>query len=145
MEIRCAKYHRLQAEFPNVCESELLEWLPNDFLKEGWLWKTGPRVSDVFRKRWFTLNGRVLMYHDNPLDPYPKGLVFVGHSSDGCSVYSGVLLTIRDQRFSFTFQTSSRIYNLSAETESERAEWIAILNRIINKPLTLLDYKSEFF
>lgn len=41
--------------------------LTQDFVKEGWLWKTGPRSSDGYKKRWFTLDNRKLMYHDEPL------------------------------------------------------------------------------
>lgn len=38
-----------------------------DFAMEGWLWKTGPKITDGYRKRWFTLDNRKLMYHEHPL------------------------------------------------------------------------------
>lgn len=78
MAIRCAKLHRLQVARPSANEADLIEYLSSDFTKEGWLWKTGPRTSDGFKKRWFTLDGRKLMYHDEPLDAHPKGVVFLG-------------------------------------------------------------------
>lgn len=80
MAIRCAKLHQLQVAFPAASESELLLRLPKDFAREGWLWKTGPRASDAHRRRWFTLDNRKLMYHDEPLDAYPKGEIFLGES-----------------------------------------------------------------
>lgn len=78
MAIRCAKLHRLQVAYPSANEADLIDHLTEDFAKEGWLWKTGPRVSDGFKKRWFTLDNRKLMYHDEPLDAHPKGEIFVG-------------------------------------------------------------------
>lgn len=64
MAIRCAKLHRLQVAFPSATESELVSLLTRDFPKEGWLHKTGPRPSDGYKRRWFTLDNRKLMYHD---------------------------------------------------------------------------------
>jgi hypothetical protein len=78
MAIRCAKLHRLQVAYPSENEADLLGFLTEDFAKEGWLWKTGPRTSDGFKKRWFTLDNRKLMYHDEPLDAHPKGEIFLG-------------------------------------------------------------------
>lgn len=80
MAIRCAKMHRLQVAYPSANEDDLIDHLTEDFAKEGWLWKTGPRVSDGFKKRWFTLDNRKLMYHDEPLDAHPKGEIFIGKS-----------------------------------------------------------------
>lgn len=82
MAIRCAKLHQLQVAFPSATESELITRLPRDFAREGWLWKTGPRTSDAHRRRWFTLDNRKLMYHDEPLDAYPKGEIFIGKFND---------------------------------------------------------------
>lgn len=76
--IRCAKLHLLQVAFPSAPQSDLLHRLPKDFAREGWLWKTGPRPTDAHRRRWFTLDNRKLMYHDEPLDAYPKGEIFIG-------------------------------------------------------------------
>lgn len=83
MAIRCAKLHRLQIAFPLATDSELLDELTWDFAKEGYLLKTGPRLSDGYKRRWFTLENRKLMYHDDPMDPYPKGEIFLGHYADG--------------------------------------------------------------
>jgi hypothetical protein len=46
---------------------QLVGHLTRDFIREGWLYKTGPRSSDAYKKRWFTLDNRKLMYHDDPL------------------------------------------------------------------------------
>lgn len=46
---------------------QLLGNLVKDFTREGWLWKTGPKPSDSYKKRWFTLDHRKLMYHEDPM------------------------------------------------------------------------------
>ncbi|CAG9824151.1 unnamed protein product [Phaedon cochleariae] len=139
MAVRCAKLHRLQVAYPSASEHDLMDYLTEDFAKEGWLWKTGPRLSDGFKKRWFTLDNRKLMYHDEPLDAYPKGEIFLGHSLDGFSIRIGVAAAIKDQGFSFSLTTPDRTYNLSAQTEHDRDHWIEVIQRVLEKLLTPQD------
>lgn len=79
MAVRCAKLHRLQVAYPAASDNELVDHLTEDFAKEGWLWKSGLRISS-YKKRWFTLENRKFMYHDDVLDAYPKGEIFIGKS-----------------------------------------------------------------
>lgn len=65
MAIRCAKLHRLQVAFPSASESDLIGLLSHDFEKEGWIFKTGPRQSDGYKRRWFTLDNRKLSKINN--------------------------------------------------------------------------------
>lgn len=139
MAIRCAKLHRLQVAYPSASECDLVNFLTEDFAKEGWLWKTGPRTSDGFKKRWFTLDNRKLMYHDEPLDATPKGEIFIGHALDGYSIRIGVSAGVKDQGFSFSLTTPDRTYNLSAQTEADRDHWIEVIERVIERPLTPQD------
>lgn len=86
MAIRSAKLNLLHVAHPTQPETEVLllrctissyanshglfqlaQSLTQDFLKEGFLSKTGPKPSDGFRRRWFTLDGRKLMYHEQKL------------------------------------------------------------------------------
>ena len=74
MAIRSAKLNLLQVAYPTLPETEvfrnllqLAQSLTQDFLKEGFLFKTGPKPSDGFKRRWFTLDGRKLMYHEQKL------------------------------------------------------------------------------
>ena len=46
---------------------QLADGLTNDFTLEGWLQKMGPGKNDGFKKRWFTLDNRKLMYPEDPL------------------------------------------------------------------------------
>lgn len=72
--IRCCKLSYLQIAYPHANESDLGSILTKDFAKEGYLMKTGPKPEDKYRKRWFTLDNRKLMYSVDPLDSYPKGI-----------------------------------------------------------------------
>jgi len=136
MAIRCAKLQRLQVAYPSANESELVGHLTRDFTREGWLYKTGPRSSDAYKKRWFTLDNRKLMYHDDPLDAHPKGEIFLGHMLDGYSVRVGVAPGTKDQGFSFTLRTPERTYNLSATSDDDRDEWIQAIDSVLERPLT---------
>lgn len=144
MAIRCAKLHRLQVAFPSASEAELVGLLTRDFTKEGWLLKTGPRPSDGYKRRWFTLDNRKLMYHDEPLDAYPKGEIFLGHNLDGYSVRVGAPTGAKDQGYSFTLFTPERIYNLSANSERDRDDWINVIQKVLERPLTPQDSSSKY-
>ncbi|XP_049778513.1 arf-GAP with dual PH domain-containing protein 1-like [Schistocerca cancellata] len=139
MAIRCAKLHRLQVAYPAASESELVDHLTKDFAREGWLWKTGPKSSDSYKKRWFTLDNRKLMYHEDPMDAHPKGEIFLGHMLDGYSVRVGVPPGAKDLKFSFTLRTPERAYHLSAETEDDRDEWIQVITKVLERHMTPQD------
>lgn len=174
LAIRCAKLHHLQVAYPGTLESELLCQLTRDFAREGYLWKTGPRNSDAYKKRWFTLDGRKLMYHDDPMvrllsftfshvkrinystvpqassfscyfllqDAHPKGEIFLGHATDGFRVKVGVPAGAKDQGFSFTLETPDRSFLLSAQSDDDRSQWMSVIQRVIEKPLTPQDVSS---
>ncbi|XP_054288395.1 arf-GAP with dual PH domain-containing protein 1-like isoform X2 [Macrosteles quadrilineatus] len=137
--IRYFKLQQLQVAFPGAHEDDLVGLLTQDFIKEGWLWKTGPRITDSYRKRWFTLDGRKLMYHEDKLDAHPKGEIFLGHMLDGYSVRVGVQPGARDQGFSFTLRTPERWYNLSANTAPDRDSWISAIESVTARPLSVHD------
>lgn len=116
--------------------------LTRDFAKEGWLLKTGPRPSDGYKRRWFTLDNRKLMYHDDPLDAYPKGEIFLGHHLENYSIRVGAPTGAKDQGYSFTLFTPERTYNLSASNEQDRDEWMNLIQNVLERPLTPQDNSS---
>jgi hypothetical protein len=65
--IRAAKLHSLTVAFPTIAPHELAEHLTRDFSLEGYLHKTGPRVGDAYRRRYFLLDDRKLMYSNDPM------------------------------------------------------------------------------
>lgn len=142
--IRCAKLHLLQVAFPSTPQSDLILRLPKDFAREGWLWKTGPRPSDVHRRRWFTLDNRKLMYHDEPLDAYPKGEIFIGHESNGYHIkVSNTGNGCKEARFPFHLVTPERTFCLAASTHEDRAGWLSVIQQTLKRPLTPQDSTIE--
>lgn len=143
MAVRCAKLHRFQIAYPSASESDLVDYLTHDFAREGWLLKTGPRATDSYKRRWFTLDDRKLMYHDDPQDANPKGEIFLGNHMDGYSVRIGAPVGARDQGFSFTLFTPERTYNLSSHSEQDRDEWMTVIQKVLERPLSPQDSSSE--
>lgn len=137
--IRSAKLNRLAVAFPGRSPIELAQNLTRDFAKEGWLSKTGPKGGNGYKRRWFTLDDRKLMYMTGPLDAYPKGEIFLGFHADGYSVRSGVPIGSRDHGYGFTLTTPQRIFVLSATCEDDRKEWISFIQKVLEKPLTPQD------
>ncbi|NWT55435.1 ADAP1 protein, partial [Erythrocercus mccallii] len=45
----------------------LVPKLSRNYLKEGYMEKTGPKQTEGFKKRWFTMDDRRLMYFKDPL------------------------------------------------------------------------------
>jgi len=133
--IRCCKLHLLQVAYPQATEMELMGHLSIDFDREGYLFKTGPSPKDGYKKRWFTLEGRKLMYHIDKLDAYPKGEIFLGHASHGYSVVPGVVPGFKEMGVCFTLHTPERAYQMSADSEAERSEWISAIDRVLKTQL----------
>jgi len=67
---------------------------------------------------------------------FPKGEVNIG-TSDAYAVTAG---THTD--YAIVLRTPSRVYHLSAETETDRAEWIAAIKVVMGTPLAPHERKS---
>ncbi|RUS89806.1 hypothetical protein EGW08_002418 [Elysia chlorotica] len=146
--IRAAKWERRRIAFPDRDLTQLAEDLTKDFLMEGWLYKMGPK-SEPFRKRWFTLDRRKLMYLEEPLNAFAKGEVFIGHRDAGYSVNMGAAQEgdrgSNSQNanccFGFTLHTPDRDFIMRAETQDDMEKWILALQKVIDLPLTTQDSK----
>lgn len=141
--LRSSKLQRLQVAFPGAKDSQLVGHLTRDFLKEGWLWKSGPRAADQHRRRWFTLDDRKWMYLEDPLDAYPRGEIFLGHRGDGYAVQAGAPSGFKEMPFAFTVTTPNRKFVMGAESDRDRNEWIALLGKVMERPLTPQDTNSK--
>ncbi|QDZ19447.1 PH domain-containing protein [Chloropicon primus] len=86
--------------------------------KKGWLWKARMK-GDRWLRRYFILQGQLVVYFVNENDSKPKGS-FLLHS------YAQVDYTnekINGRIFNFDVDTPERTYYLSAETQEEAKEW----------------------
>ncbi|UYV75957.1 ADAP2 [Cordylochernes scorpioides] len=129
--IRAAKLNAQLVAFPHETEAHLAAQVTWDFANEGWLQKSGPSASDPYRRRWFTMDRRHLMYFENPLDPTPRGMIFVGHRFDGFSVRRGVPPGYVQLPFGFTLITPNRRYLLFADNNEELARWFNVLDFVV--------------
>ena len=88
----------------------------NDFELRGWLKKAGPKGTG-WKRRWFILNGNLLVYFKGPNDAVPQGEIQI----DAARIRS-----VDATRFNIEVET--RIFFLQANSEREKNDWISTLN-----------------
>ncbi|KAB5554083.1 hypothetical protein PHYPO_G00046110 [Pangasianodon hypophthalmus] len=143
--IRAARFHYLQVAFPGAPDTELVSKLTRNYIKEGYMEKTGPKQTEGFKKRWFTFDDRRLMYFKDPLDAYARGEVFIGSKESGYTVVPGLPPSTQGYHWQFgvTIVTPDRKFLFACETEEEQKEWIAVFQSVINRPMLPQEYAVE--
>uniref|UniRef100_A0A8C1R8C1 Zgc:92360 n=1 Tax=Cyprinus carpio TaxID=7962 RepID=A0A8C1R8C1_CYPCA len=137
--IRAAQLHYLKVAFPGATDAELKPKLTRSFLKEGYMEKTGPRQTEGFKKRWFTLDHRRLMYFKDPLDAFAKGEVFLGHRDHGYRITIGLPAGTHyngSWQYGITIETPDRSFLFTCETDTEQKDWMRHFNAVINTPMS---------
>ncbi|CAN9505684.1 unnamed protein product [Ophioblennius macclurei] len=145
--IRAARFHYLQVAFPVTPTSELLPRLTRGYTKEGYMEKTGPKHTEVFKKRWFTMDERRLMYFKDPLDAYARGEVFIGCKENYYTVFPGFPPTIQSSHWQFgiTIVTPERKFLFACETEKDQKDWIDAFQAVIDRPMLPQEYAVEAY
>lgn len=143
--IRAARFHYLQVAFPGASDEELVPKLTRNFMKEGFMEKTGPKHTEGFKKRWFTMDDRRLMYFKDPLDAYARGEVFIGSKENSYTVLAGLPPSTQGYHWNhgITIVTPDRKFLFACETEAEQRDWIAAFQRVINRPMRPQEYAVE--
>ncbi|KAM4650833.1 arf-GAP with dual PH domain-containing protein 1-like [Discoglossus pictus] len=144
--IRSAQFHYLQVAFPTATNKQIISHLTRNFLKEGYMEKTGPRPSDGFKKRWFTLDHRRLMYFKDPLDAFAKGEVFLGSSEHGYQVTPEIVPISHGNctwNYGISINTPERTYLFTCESETDRESWLKAFKGVISEPMSLREYAVE--
>ncbi|XP_036408497.1 arf-GAP with dual PH domain-containing protein 1-like [Megalops cyprinoides] len=144
--IRAVQLHYLKVAFPGASEEELKPKLTRNFVKEGYVEKTGPKQKEGFKKRWLTLDQRRLRYFKDPLDAFAKGEVYLGHRDQGYSAAPGLPTGINSNGawdHGITVVTPTRNFLFTCESESEQQDWLGHFNNIINTPMTPQEYSME--
>ncbi|KAM6377230.1 arf-GAP with dual PH domain-containing protein 2 isoform 2-T2 [Pluvialis apricaria] len=138
--IRAARYHYLRTTFPTLPEPELIPRITRNYVKEGYMEKTGPKQKEAFKVRWFCLDSqeRNLMYFKNPLDAFAQGQVFIGRRDEGYEVRAGLPqgVRVKKRKPAITVVTPMREFVFICENDREQREWIDALNGVIAQPLT---------
>nr|CAB3220006.1 Arf-GAP with dual PH domain-containing protein 1 [Phallusia mammillata] len=148
--LRASAFNILRKTYPGIDTDVIMDRLNSHQGKEGWMMKTGPKHTEAYRRRWFTLEKRKLLYFANPLDAYPKGEIYLGSGTDGFMVRDGLPAGQNEQGFGITITTPERDYLLCCEDQEEQRSWIGEIKNIMTKPLTsqdtadLQDYKLTY-
>ncbi|KAG8436289.1 hypothetical protein GDO86_007410 [Hymenochirus boettgeri] len=144
--IRSAQFHYMQIAFPTASDQEITRRLTRNFLKEGYMEKTGPKQTDGLKKRWFTLDHRRLMYFKDPLDAFAKGELFLGSSENGYDVKPETIPSTHGNcmwNYGIAINTPERTYLFTCETDAERESWISVFKKVISQPMTVREYTVE--
>ncbi|XP_066876709.1 arf-GAP with dual PH domain-containing protein 2 isoform X2 [Kogia breviceps] len=139
--LRAARLQYLKMAFPELPEPELVPLLTRNYLKQGFMEKTGPK-REPFKKRWFALDPqeRRLLYYKNPLDAFEQGQVFLGSDEQGYQVYEDLPKGIRGNRWKagITIVTPQRRFIFTCPSDKEQREWMESFRDVLSRPLTPL-------
>lgn len=144
--IRAVQLHYLKVAFPGATDAELVPKLTRNFLKEGFMEKTGPKQTEGFKKRWFTLDQRRLMYFKDPLDAFAKGEVFLGNKDHGYSASPGLPAGTHCNgawQHGITIKTPERSFLFTCESESEQQDWLKHFDDVMNAVMSPQEYTME--
>ncbi|XP_027898386.1 arf-GAP with dual PH domain-containing protein 1-like [Xiphophorus couchianus] len=145
--IRGSRYHYLQVAFPGAPNSELLPKLTRNYINEGYMEKTGPKHTEGFKKRWFTMDDRRLMYFKDPLDAYARGEVFIGSKENSYTVHPGLPANVQGTHWPFgiTIVTPDRKFLFACVTAEDQKSWMAAFQIVINRPMLPQEYAVEAY
>lgn len=109
--------------------------------------KTGPKQTEGFKKRWFTMDDRRLMYFKDPLDAYARGEVFIGSKENNYTVLPGLPPNIQGNlwQFGITIVTPDRKFLFSCETDKDQKDWMEAFQTVINRPMLPQEYAVEAY
>ncbi|XP_029283184.1 arf-GAP with dual PH domain-containing protein 1-like isoform X2 [Cottoperca gobio] len=144
--IRAVQLHYLKVAFPGSTDAELVHKLTRNFLKEGQMEKTGPKHTEGFKKRWFTLDQRRLMYFKDPLDAFAKGEVFLGNKGHGYSASPGLPAGTHCNgawQHGITIVTPERGFLFTCESEADQQDWLKHFNNVMNAVMSPQEYTME--
>uniref|UniRef100_A0A8C3N2H2 Uncharacterized protein n=1 Tax=Geospiza parvula TaxID=87175 RepID=A0A8C3N2H2_GEOPR len=114
--IRAARYHYLRTTFPNVPEPELIPRITRSFVKEGYMEKTGPKVSAY-------------------LDAFAQGQVFIGRRDEGYEVRDDLpqKVWVKKKKPVITLVTPVREFVFICDNDRQQREWMDALNGVITQ------------
>ncbi|XP_039680986.1 arf-GAP with dual PH domain-containing protein 2 isoform X2 [Perca fluviatilis] len=145
--IRAARYAYLKTAYPTGSDEELIPKITRNYIKEGYMEKTGPSQKEPFKKRWFILDSqnRKLFYFKGQLDAEELGVIFIGPTNKGYSVKECVPKHSRGNRWKCGVMvgTPERQFVFMCEQEREQREWLDALRQVLSRPMSPQDYTIE--
>merc|ERR1711939_761456 len=91
--------------------------MADKIVKQGYLMKKGAKRKN-WTNRWFVLRGNQLEYYKDPIDLKPRGTIQLTGSTVGLS---------DSKPHTFTIDTESRVFLISAKNSTLRDQWIAAI------------------
>nr|XP_039256587.1 arf-GAP with dual PH domain-containing protein 1-like isoform X2 [Styela clava] len=141
--IRATVYSNLKEQYSELSNEEIIKRMARNQQKQGWMSKTGPKKTEPYRKRWFVLDDRRLLYFTQPLEAYPKGAIYLGNRQDGYIVRDGLPAGQQESGYGITVTTPERDFLLLCEDQEEQRSWIAEIKNVLTRPLSEQDNKAE--
>uniref|UniRef100_A0A8C7A6P7 ArfGAP with dual PH domains 1 n=1 Tax=Neovison vison TaxID=452646 RepID=A0A8C7A6P7_NEOVI len=124
--LRAARFHYLQVAFPGASDADLVPKLSRNYLKEGYMEKTGPKG----------LPGLC------PQDAFARGEVFIGSRESGYTVLDGLPPSTQGHHWphGITIVTPERRFLLACETEMEQRAWVEAFRKVVDRPMLPQEY-----
>lgn len=145
--IRAARYTYLRTAYPNIRDEELIPRITRNYLKEGYMEKTGPMQRESFKKRWFCLDSqdRKLLYYKGHLDAEELGVVFMGAASQGYAARDFAPKSTRGGKWKcgILLETPQREFVFMCEQEREQKQWLEAFAQVFSRPMVPQDYTIE--
>ncbi|KAF5916106.1 hypothetical protein HPG69_003180 [Diceros bicornis minor] len=115
--LRAARLQYLKMAFPELPESELVPLITRNYLKQGFMEKTGPK------------------------DAFEQGQVFLGSNEQGYEVYEDLPKGVRGNRWKagLTIVTPQRRFIFTCPSEKEQREWLESFRDVLSRPFTPLN------
>uniref|UniRef100_A0A8C6NS62 ArfGAP with dual PH domains 2 n=1 Tax=Nothobranchius furzeri TaxID=105023 RepID=A0A8C6NS62_NOTFU len=145
--IRAARYAYLKTAYPTGSNEELVPKITRNYLKEGYMEKTGPLQKEAFKKRWFILDSenRKLLYLRDKLDAEELGVLFIGTESNGYSIKACAPKHARGNKWKcgIRVETPERQFVFMCEQEREQREWLDALRKVLCQSMSPQDHTGE--
>ncbi|XP_051035772.1 arf-GAP with dual PH domain-containing protein 2 isoform X4 [Phodopus roborovskii] len=142
LQITYRKDGRTRNLFVYHDSGKLVPLITRNYLKQGFMEKTGPKQKEPFKKRWFALDAleRRLLYYKNTLDAFEQGQVLLGSNEQGYEVCEDLPKGVRGNRWKagLTVITPERKFVFTCPSEKEQREWLESLRDVLSSPLSPL-------
>jgi len=136
LTIRAARYRYLKPYLYEVQKSVVSQLLSRNYLKHGYLYKTGSKKGDEWRKRYVCVDMHRFLYFEKILEPECIGEVLVDNT---CLVSEGTDGSHPTPPTKHVFLVHAQeapkkrnpIFNFCAESRDEMDEWIVAFRTAI--------------
>ncbi|XP_025939136.1 arf-GAP with dual PH domain-containing protein 1 isoform X4 [Apteryx rowi] len=123
-----------------------ITYLKDNSTRNIFVYHEDGKQTEGFKKRWFTMDDRRLMYFKDPLDAFARGEVFIGSKENSYKVLEGLPPSTQGNHWQhgITIVTPDRKFLFACETEDDQLEWITTFQKVISRPMLPQEYAGVF-